>query len=67
MKTTIDIPEEELQEVIRLTGASTKKQAVLEAIRDYARRQRLSEATKILGTFEEFMTAEELESQRQAD
>ncbi len=67
MKTTIDIPEKELQEVIQLTGASTKKQAVLEAIRDYARRHRLSEAAKILGTFDEFMTSEELESQRRAD
>ena len=32
MKTTIDIPDKELEEVMRLTGAKTKKEAVVTAI-----------------------------------
>ena len=42
MKTTIDIPENELQEVIKYTGAKTKKEAVVYAIRDFNKRHRLT-------------------------
>ena len=45
MKTTIDIPEEELSDAIRFTGARTKREAVVSAIVDFNRRQRMAELT----------------------
>jgi hypothetical protein len=40
MKTTIDIPENDLKEVQKHTGAKTKREAVVHAIKDFNRRQR---------------------------
>jgi Arc/MetJ family transcription regulator len=60
MKTTIDIPDKELEEAIRHTGAKTKKDAVVSAIKEYNRRQRLAELTAVLGTFQDFMTQDDL-------
>lgn len=65
MKTTIDIPEEELKQAIKYTGAKTKKEAVVHAIRDFNRRQRLAELAGILGTFKDFMTRHDLEKMRE--
>lgn len=67
MKTTIDIPEKELQEVIKYTGAKTKKDAVVYAIRDFNKRHRLAEIAKILGTFDDFMTQDDLKKMREDD
>jgi len=64
MKTTIDIPEKELKEVVAITGAATKKEAILEAVRDYNRRARLNEIASKLGTFKNFMTQKELQAMR---
>ncbi len=41
MKTTIDIPDKELEEVIRHTRARTKRDAIVTAISDFNRRKRL--------------------------
>lgn len=65
MKTTIDIPEKELEEAIRYTGAKTKRDAVLFAIRDFNRRRRLTELSKMLGTFGDFMTQADLKKMRE--
>lgn len=65
MKTTIDIPDRELEEVIRNTGASTKREAVVTAISDFNRRKRLAKLVEQFGTYEHFLTAEELESNRE--
>ncbi|MBI2821225.1 MAG: type II toxin-antitoxin system VapB family antitoxin [Acidobacteria bacterium] len=65
MKTTIDIPKQELEEVIRFTRSKTKRDAVITAIRDFNRRQRLARLTHVLGSFEEFMTADDLKRLRQ--
>ena len=35
MKTTIDIPDNELKEAIKYTGAKTKRDAVVYALRDF--------------------------------
>jgi Arc/MetJ family transcription regulator len=64
MKTTLDIPENELKDAIRFTGAHTKKAAVVEALRDFNRRQRMLELTGKLGTFEGFLSPEELAHKR---
>jgi len=65
MKTTIDIPDEELEKVMRYTGARTKREAVVRAIKDFNKRQKLAEFSKILGTFEDFMSSEDLRKMRE--
>ena len=65
MKTTIDIPEEELKKAIKYTGAKTKREAVVSAIIDFNRRQKLAELAKILGTFKNFMTRHDLKKVRE--
>ncbi|MHB8882843.1 MAG: type II toxin-antitoxin system VapB family antitoxin [Thermodesulfovibrionales bacterium] len=64
MKTTIDIPDKELEEAIKHTGAKTKKDAVVTAIKEYNRRQRLAELAAVLGTFQDFMTQDDLTEMR---
>jgi Arc/MetJ family transcription regulator len=64
MKTTLDIPEDELKDAIRFTGAHTKKEAVVFALRDFNRRKRLQAIADKLGTFNGFLTPKELASKR---
>jgi Arc/MetJ family transcription regulator len=65
MKTTVDIPEEQLQEVIRHTGAKTKREAVVIALTEFNRRRRLQKLAEKFGTLEGFMTQEELQRMRE--
>lgn len=65
MKTTLDIPEETLQEAIRHTGAKTKREAVVIAVSDFNRRRRLQKLVEKFGTLEGFMTQEELRRMRE--
>jgi Arc/MetJ family transcription regulator len=64
MKTTIDIPEKALKEVMRHTGAATKREAVVTAIDEYNRRRRLDQLAKKFGTFTDFMTHGDLARRR---
>jgi Arc/MetJ family transcription regulator len=67
MKTTIDIPQDALSDVIKFTGAKTKREAILIAVREYNRRQRMARLTRFLGTCKELMSVEELEKLRKED
>ena len=60
MKTTVDIPDKELEDAIRFTGAKTKRQAIVTAVTDFNRRQRMAEIVKHFGTCRDLMTIEEL-------
>lgn len=60
MKTTIDIPEKLLLEAMRVAGATTKREAVLRALEDFNRRNRLRKLVGRLGRSETFMAPEEL-------
>jgi hypothetical protein len=60
MKTTIDIPREEMEEVLRHTHARTKRDAVVMAISDFNRRKRLEKLADQLGTFDNVMPLDEL-------
>ena len=62
MKTTIDIPKDELEDAIRFTGAKTKRDAVVFALEDFNRRQRVAEVVKSLGTFTSLADNEEIEA-----
>jgi Arc/MetJ family transcription regulator len=64
MNTTIDIPEKALREVMRNTGAATKREAVVKAIEEYNRRRRLDALVKEFGTFTGFMTQDDLARMR---
>ena len=65
MKTTLDIPENELQEAIRHTGAKTKREAVVIALAEFNRRRRLQKLVEKFGTLDDFMTQEELRRMRE--
>lgn len=64
MKTTIDLPEKELAEAIRHTGAKTKTEAVSLAVADYNRRQRLTRLFGRMGKFKDMFTRKELSQMR---
>jgi hypothetical protein len=64
MKTTIDIPDKDLKGLLKNTNANTKREAVLTAIRDYNSRMRRKALAEKLGTFENFMTSDELKTLR---
>jgi Arc/MetJ family transcription regulator len=64
MKTTVDIPQEALQEAMRLTGAKTKREAVVIAIEEFNRRRRLARLGEELGSFEGFPSRQELDRLR---
>lgn len=65
MKTTIDIPENELKEAIKHTGAKTKRDAVVYALIDFNKRRRMAKLTRILGTFQDFMDQNDLKIMRE--
>ncbi len=62
MKTTIDIPEKELEDAMRFTHSATKREAVNIAVSEFNRRKRVEEVLKLLGTFPDFPTNEEIEA-----
>ena len=63
MKTTVDIPENELRDAMRFTKAKTKREAVVKVLEDFNRRRRMTELVKYSGTFSDaFPTNEEIEA-----
>lgn len=67
MKTTIDIPEKELKDAMRFTRATTKREAVVTALKDFNRRKRIAALTKHFGASDTFMTHAELMRLRRAE
>lgn len=61
MKTTIDIPEELLSSLFRISGAKTKRDAVLIALEDYTRRRMVADLVSSFGSWD-VMDNDELES-----
>ena len=64
MKTTVNIPENELRDAIRYSGAKTKREAVVTAIADFNRRHRMAELVRHAGTCDDLITVEQLQLQR---
>ena len=64
VKTTIDIPDNELADAIRFTRAKTKREAVVTALADFNRRRRMAELVRYAGTCPDMMTVDELRAQR---
>ena len=67
MKTTIDIPDRELADVIRFTGARTKREAVVSVVAEFNRRRRLAELVQYAGTCPDLISPEELQAQRREE
>ncbi|OFW42676.1 MAG: hypothetical protein A3J29_10315 [Acidobacteria bacterium RIFCSPLOWO2_12_FULL_67_14b] len=63
MKTTVDIPENELKDAMRFTKARTKREAVVKVLEEFNRRRRMAELVKYSGSFSDrFPTNEEIEA-----
>jgi hypothetical protein len=67
MKTTVDIPEKTLRDAVRFSKAKTKREAIVTALDEYNRRKRAEEFVKLAGTFDGFMTQDELRKMREMD
>lgn len=52
MKTTIDIPEKALADALRYTGAKTKREAVVKALEEFNRQQRVRDLVASFGTWD---------------
>ena len=50
MKTTIDIPENELEDAIRFLNAKSKREAVVTALRELNRKHRMARLIRFSGT-----------------
>ena len=64
MKTTIDIPKVILEDAMRFSGAATNREAVVTAMADYVRRQKMAELTRHLGSCADLVAPAELEQLR---
>jgi len=64
MKTTVDIPDNELQDAMRFTRARTKREAIVTAIVDFNRRRRMGELARRAGSCPGLTTADKLQRLR---
>jgi len=63
MKTTVDIPDDELRDAMRFTKAKTKREAVVKVLVDFIRRRGMAELVKYSGTFSDaFPSNDEIEA-----
>ncbi len=63
MKTTVDIPENELKDAMRFTKAKTKREAVVKVLEEFNRRRRMAELVKYAGSFSDrFPTNDDIEA-----
>ena len=61
MKTTIDIPDSALADAMRFTGAKTKREAVVKALEEFNRLQRVKDLIATFGTWD-MASNEEIEA-----
>ncbi len=54
MRTTIDIDDELLKEVMEKSGAKSKKNAIVTAMKDYLRSKRREELKNLIGNYDKF-------------
>ena len=64
MKTTVDIPEEELAAAMKYSRAKTKREAIVTAITEFNTRHRMAELLKYSGTSKTMVTIDELKKLR---
>lgn len=64
MKTTVDIPDDELEDAMKFARARTKREAIVTAIAEFNRRHRMAELIKHAGTCADLMTVDDLRAAR---
>jgi hypothetical protein len=64
MKTTVDIPEQELIAAMKFSRAKTKREAILTAITEFNTRHRAEGLIKYAGSSKSFVTIDELKKLR---
>ncbi|EHQ06055.1 type II toxin-antitoxin system VapB family antitoxin [Leptonema illini] len=67
MKTTIDIPDDILNEVIKYSDTSTKREAILTALTDYLNRKKMADLASMKGSLKTLISQEELRELREAE
>ena len=67
MKTTVDIPEEELAAAMKYSRAKTKREAIVTAITEFNTRHRMAELLKYSGTSKTIVTIGELKKLRRRE
>jgi hypothetical protein len=67
MKTTVDIPDGELRDVVRFTKAKTKREAIVTAISEFNRRHRMAKLVRHFGTCKNLLSIDELMKLRQTE
>ena len=65
MKTTVDIPDQTLKDALKFSKAKTKREAILTALNEYNRRQRVEKLIKKFGSMDGIMTQEQLRKMRE--
>ena len=65
MKTSIDIPATMLKEAMEITGAKTKREAIVTAVADFNRRARMAALVRHLGTCDNLISPAELNDLRE--
>ncbi len=67
MKTTVDIPDNELADAMKFTRAKTKREAIVTAIVEFNRRRRMAELVKYSRSSNSLITSDELKKLRRKD
>jgi len=67
MTTTVDIPDDVLKLAMLMTGTDSAQDAVVKALEQLIKPRDQRSLIQLLGTFEDFMTPEELEKMRGMD
>ena len=62
MKTSVEIPDDELRDLVKFTRAKTKREAIVTAIADFNHRRRMAALVKHSGAFRLLPTNEEIEA-----
>jgi hypothetical protein len=65
MKTTVDIPDKILKEVIFYSRAKTLKSAIITAMEEYIRLRKSEKIAEQLGQFDNFFSASDLKKMRE--
>ena len=68
MRTTIDIDDSLIGEVIKASGAKTKKGAVVVALQEYIKAKKREHLKKLIGSYDDFvLSIKDLEKMRREE
>ena len=62
VKTTVDIPDDALRDVVKFTRAKTKREAIVTAIEDFNQRCRMAALVRHSGTFRSLPSNDAIEA-----